>query len=103
MTSYGDDPLVLDWGQATVELSHSRERLAVHVLNHRLASEDDDVRTLRFLRARLRWYGQNLPQGFRQRVVIDDRGQSVPASTKLRLRNACADEMAEASFLSEAG
>jgi hypothetical protein len=101
MTDNYTDPLLLDWGQATVELSHPSKRVAVHVINHQLATQDDVVRNLRFICGRLRWFRRNLPQGFRQVVVIDDRGQSIADSIKLRFRKVCAGELAKVSFLSE--
>ncbi len=95
------NPLDLDWGPATIELSDSNRRVAAHVLNHSLCRPQDVARTIRFVKARIRWFGRQLPPGFGQLVIFDDRGQAISEKTREQLRLACTDEQSEARFLSE--
>jgi hypothetical protein len=94
------DPLTLDWGAVTPDLSNVNEKIAVHVANHRLGNADDVRRTIRFLCARVRWFQRNLPAGWTQRVFIDDRGQTVSWEVKRKVRVAM-ERAAEVQFMSE--
>lgn len=95
------DPWSLDWGPITPDVYSESQRLAVHVVNHRLDSEENVARTIRFVRARVRHHAPHLPPGTSQLVHYDDRGQSIPESTRERLRQA--SSAAQARFTSEGG
>lgn len=94
------DPFDLDWGAATPELTNESNRLALHVINHDLESPANVQRTLRFLAARSRWFARHLPAGWRQQVVVDDRGQEPAPGAREALRGALAG-VAQLRFWSE--
>jgi hypothetical protein len=94
------DPLELDWGTATPEFVNESLGVALHVVNHNLHDKRNVCRTARFLAARARWFARHLPAGWRQRVAIDDRGQSPAPAAREVLRAGLAG-LAEVSFFSE--
>jgi hypothetical protein len=96
------NPFDLDWGVATPEFANEGRRLALQVVNHDLGNPANVRRTLRFLAARSRWFARHLPAGWRQHVVIDDRGQAPASGAREALRGTLAG-LADLSFLSEGG
>lgn len=84
------NPFELPWSPATPELANPSRRIAVHIVNHALASADDVTRTIVFLRGRLHYFAQQLPEDWQQAVRIDDRGQALSSAERNRLRAALA-------------
>jgi hypothetical protein len=76
----------LAWGKVTPELANDERRIALHVVNHRLATAEDLRLNVAFLRSRVRWFALHLPAGWVQWVRFDDTGQPIPASYRQALR-----------------
>lgn len=77
----------LGWGTATVEFVNDDQRNALHVLNHDLQSREAVERNVRFAKARLQWFKRQLPQGYSQQLMFDDRGQRVSPADRAALRS----------------
>ena len=95
------DPYSLDWGTLTADLFSDEGKEAAHVVNHDLRSDANRARTLRFLRARLYWFGRQLPAGTSQRILIDDRGQHLNESQRGEIRSALESSDVLVTFASE--
>jgi hypothetical protein len=80
------DPNELEWGTATPEASNPDRRIALHVLNVSLEDPPSVDRVIRFTRARWHFFSKQLPQGWRQAVRFDDRGQSLSDSVRTRIK-----------------
>jgi len=93
----------LDWGPSTVEAINDQRRLALHILNHHIETSASLERTLRFAAGRVQWFSKQLPEGFQQVVLFDDRGQSVPVGTKREIASRLAASGADVLFESEGG
>jgi len=79
-------PLDLSWGEVTPELVDDASGIALHVINHNLATPHDVAINVAFLRSRVRWFRRHLPRGWAQWVRFDDRGQDLSESTRQSLR-----------------
>ena len=95
------DPFDLDWGHVTTELSSDEHGIAMHVLNHNLESRVAVERTIRFTKARVRWFSGQLPADFQQWVVLDDRGQGVSVDERETLRSELSPIVAKLAFFTE--
>ena len=93
------NPLALTWSTATPELSNHTRQIAIHVINHDLASPVSVNRTIRFVTARIAYFSTQLPKGWQQAIRIDDRGQEMAPSERERLRSALAPH--SVSFFTE--
>lgn len=94
------DPLDLEWGTATPELVNSDSGVAVHVVNHSLLDSGQLERNVIFLRSRIAFFERHLPPGMRQHVILDDRGQNIPAQIRQSLR-AALETIASFEYMSE--
>ena len=83
-----EDPFDLPWTRATIDLYKASVNTGAHVMNHELSTSEGVDRTLRFAKARLRWFRRHLPAGAAQVVWLDDRGQDLAAGNRDRLRTA---------------
>ncbi len=82
------NPLNLEWGAATPELIAYDSSCAVHVINHALTDEAQLNRNLAFIRGRVAFFERHLPMGATQRIIFDDRGQSIASCIREALREA---------------
>jgi hypothetical protein len=83
------DPFDLRWGEAiNPDLFDPDANLAIHAISHALESDAAVTRTIRFLRARIRYHDRGLPPGMRQVVAINDHHQAITAANRRRLRDA---------------
>jgi len=81
------DPFTLDWNAITPDLYNKEDKHAVHIVNHDLESADNVARTVRFLRARARYFARHLPADGKQTAFVDVRGQRVsPAHREMLAR-----------------
>ena len=94
------DPSSLDWGAITPDVYVAAQKLAVHVVNHDFASDENVERTVRFLRARARHHARHLPPGSTQLAHYDDRGQTLSDPARERLTRGVAPEL-QVRFMSE--
>jgi hypothetical protein len=94
------DPFALDWGSITPD-SISRDGVAIHTIAHDLATPAGLSRTLRFVDARVALFARHLPDGTKQGVIFDDRGQDLPAQTRDALRAGLPAHLAFVRFMSE--
>jgi hypothetical protein len=92
------DPWALDWGPVTPDLMSQDSTVAAHVVNHELSGANVG-RTLRFLRARIRFHARHLPPGCAQEVVVDTRGQVAEPETLQRIVAGLAPTGAAVRFL----
>jgi hypothetical protein len=95
------DPFSLPWGIATIELSANEHRIGMHVFAHDLSGPESVARAIRFAVARARWFSLQLPAGFAQWVVFDDRGQSLPQGARAEIREALSAVFATVAFHTE--
>ena len=95
------DPLALDWGASTPDVYLDERKQAIHAVNHDLESDENVARTLRFVRARIRFHAPNLPEGSEQLVSFDDRGQTLTSATRAALRTLA--DVAQIAFTTEVG
>jgi hypothetical protein len=93
------DPLDFDWGAASVDIYNEERKLAVHIVNHELATAEQLARSVRFVRARIRHHTRCLPQGTSHIVHVEDRDRVVD---KAELR-AGIGGTAQVMFASERG
>ncbi|HVJ21524.1 MAG TPA: hypothetical protein VM686_39205 [Polyangiaceae bacterium] len=89
----------MTWTKVTPEVMDEKQRLAVHVVNHSLESAENRQRTVRFLRARVAHYVIQLPLGWTQVLMLDDRAQAVSPRDRAELQAALAPT--KVTFLSE--
>jgi hypothetical protein len=95
------DPLLeLEWGAVTPDFYNKEQNHAVHVVNHDLESTDNVARTVRFLRARARFFACNMPPNPKQSAFVDDRGQDVPTENREMLARGLAGAV-ELKYLAE--
>jgi hypothetical protein len=95
------DPFAMEWGPATVELYSSERKLAVHVFNHDLTSEEAVRKSLRFAIARVRWFSKQLPEGTMQAIRFDDRGQALANTARETIKSVLASYLVGVTFASE--
>ena len=95
------NPFELGWGTATVEFAYEDKRQAVHVLNHDLQSRAAVERNVRFAKARLQWFKRQLPKGYSQHLMFDDRGQQVSPADRAALRSRLGPAADGVRFFSE--
>ena len=94
-------PVHLDWGIATTELVNDEESVALHVFNHSLETEAHARRALRFAVARAAWFDRQLPDGFSQWAVFDDRGQDLSPELRSAVREGLSAAVAKVAFMTE--
>ncbi|MCL6560078.1 MAG: hypothetical protein K6U74_15070 [Firmicutes bacterium] len=94
-------PEDLDWGPVTIEFFSEEENTAVHVFNCDLMSPDNVERCKKFVLGKLKWYKHHLPQGCKQAVIFDDRGQNINDNVRDTLKNILCALASEVSFVSE--
>lgn len=80
------DPFDLDWRPTCPEFVSWDGGVALHVLAHHLESPSSIRRTARFVKARIRCFEKRTPRGWTHRLLLDNRGQHVPATQRERLR-----------------
>ena len=84
------NPLDLEWGTATPELTAPDASCAVHVINHALPNDAQLKRNLAFIRGRVAFFERHLPRGCMQRIIFDDRGQNIAPNIRESFREAIA-------------
>ena len=95
------DPWQLHWGQITPEFYSDAHKMALHVYCHNLESEENVGKTLRFVKARLRWFEEHLPVGTKQAVRFDDSGMNVSPAVRQAIRDLLGSRVTSVVFESE--
>lgn len=72
------EPLDFDWGPAIPEFVNKNENTVLHVFNHKFSKREDLKRNLDFIFGRLQFFQKHLPEGMKQKIIFDDRGQNIP-------------------------
>ena len=95
------DPLSLDWGGASAEFQNEEKKTAVHIFRHDLTTPEGVERAIRFAKARVAYASKKMPEGTTQEIWYDDRGQSIPAELRKKVRNAVAPCVSSLVMMSE--
>ncbi len=67
----------MDWGNITPELYNEKNNTAILLFNHFLEEKELVLMNITFARSRFKWYSRHLPEGCRQILIFDTRGQNI--------------------------
>jgi hypothetical protein len=91
-------PLDLLWGSRVTPDFLNERTYAVHWVAHEFGSQESLWRTIRFLRARIRYQARHLPRELKAAVAVDARGGAVPEATREALRRELGPDVAWVRF-----
>ena len=91
-------PSAFDWGTVTPEGVDRTDSMAILIHNFNLAETQSLGLAIAYSTGRVKWYSKQLPQGFRQKLVFDIRGQGLQDQLIERVQTDIAAELADHQF-----
>lgn len=78
------DPYNLEWGWVTSDGYSNEKKEVLTVFNFDVSCKENINRMMIFAIGKIVWLGKHIPEGTKQRIVFDLRGQPLTLSTRVK-------------------